>query len=172
MCCLSVFRGQTAIRRKDMLREFVEKKHYLFAEEAKDWEEAILMSCKSLEADGTVESNYGHDIVECVRKYGPYIVIMPNVAMPHSQEGANGVNKTAIGFMKLNKPVSFDPNDPEKDAQLFFTLASCNPEQHLNNMMKLSEMLMNEELVAELLKAQGPEDLLKLQEKYLDNKEN
>ena len=37
-----------------MLREFVEKKHYLFAEEAKDWEEAILMSCKSLEADGTV----------------------------------------------------------------------------------------------------------------------
>ena len=39
-----------------MLREFVEKKHYLFAEEAKDWEEAILMSCKSLEADGTVES--------------------------------------------------------------------------------------------------------------------
>ncbi len=153
-----------------MLREFVEMKHYLFAEEAKDWEEAILMSCKSLEADGTVGSNYGQDIVECVRKYGPYIVIMPNVAMPHSQEGAVGVNKTAIGFMKLEKPVSFDPEDPEKDARLFFTLASCNPEQHLNNMMRLSEMLMNEELVAELLEAKGPEDLLKLQEKYLDGK--
>lgn len=97
-----------------MLREFVEKKHYLFAKEAKDWEDAIIMSCKSLEADGTVESNYAHDIVECVRKYGPYIVIMPNIAMPHSQEGAVGVNKTAIGFMKLEKPVSFDPNDPGK----------------------------------------------------------
>ena len=109
--------------------------------------------------------------MECVRKYGPYIVIMPKIAMPHSQEGAVGVNKTAIGFMKLEKPVSFDPNDPEKDAQLFFTLASCNPEQHLNNMMRLSEMLMNEELVAELLEAKGPEDLLRLQEKYLDNKE-
>ena len=78
-----------------MLREFVEKKHYLFAEEAKDWEDAILMSCKSLEADGTVESNYAHDIVECVRKYGPYIVIMPKIAMPHSQEGSANVNKTA-----------------------------------------------------------------------------
>ena len=54
-----------------MLREFVEKKHYLFAKEAKDWEDAIIMSCKSLEADGTVESNYAHDIVECVRKSGP-----------------------------------------------------------------------------------------------------
>ena len=70
-----------------MLREFVEKNHYLFAEGARDWEEAILMSCQSLEADGTVESNYAHDIVDCVRKYGPYIVIMPNVALPHSQEG-------------------------------------------------------------------------------------
>jgi len=151
-----------------MLREFVEMKHYLFAEEAPNWEEAILMSCKSLEADGTVGPNYGPEIVECVRKYGPYIVIMPNVAMPHSQEGAEGVNKTAIGFMKLEKPVSFDPNDPEKDAQLFFTLASCDPSQHLDNMMRLSEMLMNEDVVAELLKATSPEDLLAIQEKYLD----
>lgn len=62
-----------------MLREFVEKKHYLFAKEAKDWEDAIIMSCKSLEATERVESNYAHDIVECVRKYGPYIVIMPNL---------------------------------------------------------------------------------------------
>ena len=88
--------------------------------------------------------------------------------MPHSQEGTAGVNKTAIGFMKLEKPVSFDPEDPEKDAQLFFTLASCDPEQHLNNMMCLSKILMNEEMVAELLQAKGPEDLLKIQEKYLD----
>ena len=88
--------------------------------------------------------------------------------MPHSQECAKGVHKTAIAFMKLEEPVSFDPEDPEKDAQLFFTLASCNPEQHLNNMMRLSETLMNEELVAELLKANGPEDLLKIQKKYLD----
>ena len=126
------------------------------------------MSCESLEADGTVEANYKEDIIACVEKHGPYIVIMPNVAMPHSQEGAVGVNKTAIAFMKLEKPVSFDENDPEKDAQLFFTLASCNPDQHLQNMMKLSEMLMNEDVVKALGKAKTPEDLLKIQEQYLD----
>ena len=43
----------------------------MFAEEAADWEEAILMSCRSLEADNTVESNYGRDIVECVTPYLP-----------------------------------------------------------------------------------------------------
>ena len=116
-----------------MLRTFVEQKHYKFAEEAKDWKDAIRMSCESLEADGTVEGNYKEDIIDCVEKHGPYIVIMPNVAIPHSQEGTAGVNKTAIGFMKLEKPVSFDENDQEKDAQLFFTLASCNPDQHLQS---------------------------------------
>ena len=150
-----------------MLKEFVEKKHYKFAESAEDWKDAIRMSCESLEADGTVEANYKEDIIKCVEKYGPYIVIMPDVAMPHSQENAVGVNKTAIGFMKLEKPVSFDPEDPEKDATLFFTLASCNPDQHLENMARLAEMMSNEELMEELKKAKGPEDLLALQEKYL-----
>ena len=94
----------------------------------------------------------------------------PQVRALHCDYAKRGYAKTAIGFMKLEKPVSFDPEDPEKDARLFFTLASCNPEQHLNNMMRLSEMLMNEELVTELLEAKGPDDLLKLQEKYLDGK--
>ena len=147
----------------------MESKHYKFAEEAPDWREAIRMSCESLEADGTVEADYKDQIISCVEKYGPYIVIMPDVAMPHCQEGARGVHKTTIGFMKLEKPVSFEEGDPEKDARLFFTLASCNSDQHLENMTKLSEVLMNEDVVKELLEAKGPEDLLRIQEKYLDN---
>lgn len=151
-----------------MLRTFVEQKHCKFAESAPDWRNAIRMSCEVLEADGTVEANYKEDIIKCVEKYGPYIVIMPNLAMPHSQEGAEGVNKTAVAFMKLEKPVSFEEGDPDKDAVLFFTLASCNPEQHLENMSKLSEMLMNEDVVEALLEAKNEDDLLAIQEKFLD----
>ena len=61
-----------------------------------------------------------------------------------------------------------EEGNPELDAQLFFTLAACNNEQHLQNMSRLSEMLMNEELVEELADVETEEDLLKLQEKYLD----
>lgn len=151
-----------------MLREFVEKNHYLFAEEAQDWEDAIKMSCLSLEADGSVDGAYADQIIACVKKYGPYIVLLPDVAIPHAQEGANGVYKTTIGFMKLNKPISFDLEDPDKSAELFFTLSSCNSEQHMKHMETLALMLMNEELVNELKKVQGPDDLLRLQVKYLD----
>ncbi|MDD7267971.1 MAG: PTS sugar transporter subunit IIA [Lachnospiraceae bacterium] len=151
-----------------MLREFVEQRHVKFAASAADWREAIRMSCETLEADGTVEANYKEDIIRCIEEYGPYIVIMPDVAMPHSQECAKGVHKTAIGFMKLDRPVSFDPEDPEKDAALFFTLASCNPDQHLANMSRLSDLLENEALVEALKAAKTEADLLRLQEQYLD----
>lgn len=151
-----------------MLREFVEKKHYKFAESAPSWQEAIRMSCEPLVADGTVEKEYAEDIIECITKYGPYIVIMPNIAMPHSQEYAEGVHKTAISFMKLEKPVSFEEGNPELDAKLFFTLASCDSEQHLSNMQRLSNLMMNEEAFAALLEAKTEEDLLAIAEKMDD----
>ena len=115
-----------------------------------------------------VNAQYAEEIIRCVEKYGPYIIIMPDVAMPHSQEGSANVNKTAIGFMKLEKPVSFDPGDPEKDATLFFTLAASDSDQHMANMVRLSEMLMMDGVADALKAARTPEDLLTIQEKYLD----
>ena len=70
--------------------------------------------------------------------------------------------------MKLEKPVSFDPGDPEKDATLFFTLAASDSDQHMANMVKLSEMLMTDGVADALKAARTPEDLLAIQEKYLD----
>ncbi len=151
-----------------MLRKFVEEKHFIFADRVDRWEDAIRLGCRPLEADRTVDETYADQIIECVRKYGPYIVIMPNIAIPHSQEGATGVRKTTISFMKINEPVHFDGDDPEKDATLFFTLASNNSEEHLANMSALSEILLNEDLMKELNDASSPEDLIRLQEQYLD----
>lgn len=151
-----------------LLKEIVEKNLYLFADEAKDWKDSIKMSCWKLEEYGAVDETYSGRIIECVEKFGPYIVLIPGVAMPHSQEGADGVMKTEIGFMKLEKPVSFDESDPEKDATLFFTLASCNNEEHLKNMGQLAAMLSNEEIIAALHKAQSKEDLLQISEQYMN----
>lgn len=150
-----------------MLKEFVEKKHFNFVDKVESWQEAIQMACQPLEADGTVDKTYAGQIIESINKYGPYIVIIPNVAMPHVQENADGVNKTSISFMKLNESVSFDENDSDKDAKLFFTLASCNHDDHLQNMQKLSMMLMNEDLLVELMEVSSPEELLALHERYI-----
>ena len=50
--------------------------------------------------------------------------------------------------------------------KLFFTLAAVDNEQHLNNMMALSEMLMKDGIIEDLLNAKTEQDLLDINNKY------
>lgn len=145
-----------------LIQEIFDKKHYAFYEEASDWREALRFCCKPLEADGTVDERYANEIIACVEKHGPYIVILPGLAMPHSTENAQGAHGTAIGFMKLAKPVSFEPGNPAKDASVFFTLASVNHDAHLENMQRLYTVLTNEAVLAKLQEISTPEEFLAL----------
>ena len=146
-----------------MFKEFVEKKHYSFHEGFDDWRDAVRAACAPILADGTIEKEYPEIIIEKVEELGPYIVIAPNICIPHAERG-RGVNDTAMCFMKTEKPVSFDPNDPDKDARIFVVLAATDDEVHLNNLMALSETLSDEDIVAKVLEAKTPEDLLKIEE--------
>ncbi len=145
-----------------MFKEFVETKHYSFHEGFADWRDAIRAACAPLLADGTIEKEYPEIIIEKVEELGPYIVIAPNICIPHAERG-RGVNGTAMCFMKTEKPVSFDPDDPEKDARIFVVLAATDNEVHLSNLMALSETLSDEDIVAKVLAAKTPEDLLQIE---------
>lgn len=145
-----------------MFKEFVEKKHYSFHEGFDSWEDAVRAACEPLLADGTIEKEYPEAIIAKVKEYGPYIVIAPNICIPHAQEGV-GVNDTAICFMKTEKPVHFS-DDPEHDAQLFFVLASTDNAIHLQNLAELSEELSDEDFVEKVLQAKTAEDLYALED--------
>lgn len=142
-----------------MFKEIVEKKHFSFHEGFDDWRDAVRAACAPLLSDGTIEKEYPEIIIQKVEELGPYIVIAPNICIPHAERG-RGVNDTAMCFMKTEKPVSFDPNDPDKDARIFVVLAATDDEVHLNNLMQLSETLSDEEIVDKLLQAKTGDDLL------------
>ncbi|MCR5438307.1 MAG: PTS sugar transporter subunit IIA [Selenomonas sp.] len=145
-----------------MFKEFVETKHYSFHEGFADWRDAVRAACAPLLADGTIEKEYPEIIIEKVEELGPYIVIAPDICIPHAERG-RGVNGTAMCFMKTEKPVSFDKSDPDKDARIFVVLAATDNEVHLNNLMALSETLSDEDIVAKVLAAKTPEDLLQIE---------
>ena len=151
-----------------VLQTIVEKKHYLFVDKVDSWQEAVRLSALSLVEDGSVDADYYQQIVNCIEKYGPYVVFEHYVAMPHSQENATGVPKTGIGFMRVKEEVSFgcDEDGEEKVAKLFFTLAACNPDEHLNNIQQLMGVFCNEELLDALMEANTPEDILAAEIKY------
>ena len=152
-----------------VLQDIVAKKHYKFIDgEGLTWQEAVRQSTESLVADGSVSEDFYKQIVACIEKYGPYMVFEHNVAMPHTTENAEGVYKTGIGFMACKKLIDFgeDEDGEKKEANLFFTLCSANPQEHMNNIQQLSSIFMNEPLLDALAAANTPEEILAAEEKF------
>ena len=136
-----------------MLKEIIEKGYFSFEQHFDDWQEAIRAGYRTLLEAGVVEDIYVQAVIDCVNKYGPYIVIVPDIAMPHSTEGAKGCHGTAISFMKVEEPGDFDKQDPDKKARLFFSLAAVDHEQHLHNIEELVNALLEAHTVEELQQA-------------------
>lgn len=143
-----------------MFKELVENNRYCFYDGFDNWQDAIKASVTPLINEGIATEEYTQAIIESVNNNGPYIVIAPNICIPHAQEG-KGVNDTAISFMKTNKPVKFSDSE-EHDAQLFFVLASTDNAKHLNNLAQLVEFLGDEETVQKLLASTCGQDLQNL----------
>lgn len=146
-----------------MFRELVEKKLTSFHTSFDSWEDAIKASFNNLKLQEYVDDAYIESVIQDVKTYGPYIVIAPYIAMPHSVIGSKGVSKDGISFMKVKNKVSFDS---EKDATIFFSFAAINEDQHLKNMVLLAETLMNKELLKDLYSVESDEDLIALDIKY------
>ncbi len=83
------------------------------AEPAKDWQDALQQAAGKLIEHQYILPGYVDEIIGNVEKNGPYIVIVPGVAMPHAMAESENVLGTAIGFAKFPAPVVFDPADPE-----------------------------------------------------------
>ena len=141
-----------------MLKELIDKGRISFHEGFENWEDAIYASCKPLIDDGAIEESYVDAIISNIKKYGPYIVIAPNICIPHAQEGVVGVNETAMCFMRTKNPVHFS-DDPEQDARLFVVLASTDNEVHLQNLSNMVGLIEDDEIVNKLLEAECKEDL-------------
>lgn len=148
-----------------MLKNLIDKNRFSFHDGFDKWEDAIHAACMPLIKDGAIEEAYVNSIISNVNKYGPYIVIAPDICIPHAQEGAVGVNETAVCFMRSKKPVHFS-DDPDQDARLFFVLASTDNNIHLQNLSKLVELVENEDVVEKLVAASSKEDLEKIYNEY------
>lgn len=149
-----------------MLREILDNSRYSFYEGFEDWRDAIRCSYKPLLKEKIVNDSYVESVIKSVEEYGPYIVIVKNIAMPHSSIGDKNCSDTAISYMHVNNPVKFDENDGEKDAILFFSLAASDNDEHVKNIERLMDVLMNEELVGELILADSEEKFKKIVDKY------
>lgn len=123
---------------------------------AKDWVEAMRLSGQLLVNSNYITEGYIDLTIKTVEEYGPYIVIIPGLALSHSRPDVS-VLKTGISLLTLSKPVHFNcENDP---VDVIITLAAINDTDHLGLLAKLSDYLSEEENMNFIRKCTDPEEL-------------
>ncbi|OCL28770.1 transcriptional regulator [Orenia metallireducens] len=140
-----------------MLSQYL-KGNINFLDEVSSWEESIKVAAKPLLKKGFITDKYIQSMIKNVYDNGPYMVIVPRIAMPHAQD-KEGVIKTGISFLKLKKPVLY----PEgKEVNISVVLAAEDNSGHLELIADLSSILADEEVRNKFENVESEEELIKI----------
>ena len=104
-------------------------------------------------------------MIDALHKFGPYIVVIPGIALAHAEAGET-VNEECMSMMTLKEPVVFghETNDP---VSILFVIASNTKDKHLEVLMDMSKLLMKKEFIQFLNQCENVKDLLQ----YLNEQE-
>ncbi|MFQ7234531.1 MAG: PTS sugar transporter subunit IIA [Enterococcus hulanensis] len=129
-----------------------------FIDSIDSWQDAIRLGAQPLLEQSIVEETYVEAMIQNVLDNGNYIILLPQVAMPHARPeyGSKGVGMT---FLHLEEPVMFPGEEPVK---VLFTLSSDSPDGHLELIASLGEVLSDEELYQKLFDVETEQALLDL----------
>lgn len=128
-----------------MLADYL-KGNIHFAKSAATWQDAIRQSAQPLLDKNYITSNYVDAIIENVDTNGPYIIILPEIAIPHARN-EYGALKTGITFLLLEEPVLFPG---EKPVKILMALSAESNDGHLELLGELGSILIDEDVVAAL----------------------
>ena len=123
----------------------IDKENISLKIEANDWREAIRRSGEILKSNGYVKDEYIEDMVKAVEELGPYIVIIPHIAIAHARP-SDSVLKNGISLATLKEPVEFGNKDNDP-VDLVFSLCATSNKSHLKVLEKLFIVLEDEKKI-------------------------
>jgi len=98
-------------------------------------------------------------MIETVKQLGPYSVIAPGIALPHSRP-EDGVVCNCMALIKLKEPVNFGShNDP---VYIVIAFGANEKESHITALKELAESLQENEFIEDLKKATCKEEIINL----------
>jgi len=124
------------------------------------WQDAVKAAGNLMLEEGLIEEKYIDSMINKVQELGPYIVIAPGIAMPHSRP-EDGVNKTGMSLITLEKGINFghEKNDP---VNLVIALAAKDNKSHISSLAELMDVLGNQELLNKILSSDSSEEIYEL----------
>ena len=146
--------------RKPMLHELITADKIQLADSVSNWEEAISLVAKPLVDQQIIKPSYIDAIIDNVKTLGPYIVIGPEIAIPHARPDC-GVNQVGMSLLKLEKPVDF-AEDGSKPVTLLICIAAIDNSTHLTALSQLTKILSDKEAFEQLKSVNSIEEVVSL----------
>lgn len=138
-----------------MITEYL-KDTIIFEESVIDWEDGIRQAAQPLLRQGKITEGYIDAMIQSVHDNGNYIILLPEIAMPHARPELGAV-RPGLSLMKLATPVMFPGEAP---VLIFIVLSAESNDGHLELIADLGEVLSDPEKVAELKRATNTEEVL------------
>ena len=153
--------------REYQLVDFLQEDQILLNAHAAGWEDGIRLAGELLHRAGHIEHRYIQSMIDQKNDIGPYIVILPGVALPHAKP-SQGALHTALSFVTLDQPVEFGRQgyDP---VRLIVALSAQENLDHVNALMQLTEYLESDARKQALLDCTQPEDFIALLRAFQPN---
>ncbi len=118
---------------------------------AQTWQEVVRHAGQLLVAHGAAEPRYVPAMQAMIEQHGPYVVILPGVALLHAYP-SDGVKRTCMSLVTLGEPVRFGHarNDP---VQVAVALATMDNYAHYAALRQLLELVRSPEGLADIMRA-------------------
>lgn len=124
--------------------ELISYNHILNNVKVDTWQNAIKEAGNLLVKTNDITYTYIEEMIKSVETLGPYIVIMPGLAIAHSAPSSS-VKKNSISLITLDNPINFgSENDPVK---IVLCLACVDKTSHINSLSKLANILMTDNII-------------------------
>lgn len=149
---------------KPHLKDLITIENIQVTESVPDWKEAIRLAALPLLKDSTITNVYMRAMIDTLEKMGPYVVVSPEVAIPHARP-EDGVNKLGMSMLRLEKSVPFSAEGTH-EVHLIIVLAAIDGEAHLKALSQLTNLLSNKDAKEKLIAESSAESIFEWIEAY------
>lgn len=132
------------------MQELLSPKNVQIVDAVDDWESAIRLAVRPLEEGGFVTSAYADGIIENARRFGPYFVISPDLALLHARP-EQGAIKKQLALTILREGVRF--KEDGEPVRVLVTLAAEDANSHVGVLMAFANQFADHANVERLAEA-------------------
>ena len=152
------FWGKPIVSENLALEDFITRKTICVKDEARDWSEVVDRAYEPLLRLNAIEPRYIVATKDLISSYGPYMMLLPGVAMLHAHP-EDGVRQACMSLVTFRTPVFFGhpSNDP---VQLAVAIGTVDKHSHLDALWQLMAVLEDQEKKQRIINASSKQEIL------------